>query len=120
MFLSLFRSLKAAASLHLFVLLQDSPVYRNRLPAFSCCKAFAPEMRNSVAPKVACYVFHRLLHTYHIVPSVFDSPDWMALDVHTPPGLFDSKHHFLRIYNGYSTNGFLSNIRTIALEQILP
>ena len=44
----------------------------------------------------------------------------MALDVHTPSGLFDSNHHVLRIYNGYSTNGFSSNIRTVAPEQMFP
>ena len=38
--------------------------------------------------------------------------------MHTPSGLFDSNHHVLRIYNGYSTNGSSSNTRTIAPEQM--
>ena len=44
----------------------------------------------------------------------------MALDVHSPSGLFDSNHHVLRIYNGYSTNGSSSNIRAVAPEQMFP
>ena len=120
MFLSLFNSLKTAVSPPSFVLLQDPLVYRNRLPAFARFKAFAPEIRNSVVPKVAYYVFHGFLQTYPIVPLFFDSPDWMALDMHTPSGLFDSNHHILRIYNGYSTNGSSSNIRTVAPEQMFP
>ena len=44
----------------------------------------------------------------------------MALDVHTHSGLFDSNHHVLRIYNGYSTNESSSNIRTIAPRQMFP
>ena len=50
----------------------------------------------------------------------FDSPDWMALEVHTPTGLFDSNHHVLRIYNAYSTNSSSSNTRTVAPEQMFP
>ena len=42
----------------------------------------------------------------------------MALDVHSASGLFDSNHHILRIYNGYSTNGSSSYIRTVAMEQL--
>ena len=86
MFLSLFTSLKAAALLPLFVLLQDPSVYRNHLLAFSGFKAFTREICNSMAQKVACYVFHGFLYTYPIVPLFFDSPDCMALDVHTPTG----------------------------------
>ena len=44
----------------------------------------------------------------------------MALDVHSPSGLFDSNHPILRIYNGYSTNGSSSNIRTVAPELMFP
>ena len=95
-------------------------MYRNRLPAFAGFKVFAPEIRKSVAPKVACYVFYGFLQTYPIVAWFFDSPDWMALDVHTPSGLFNSNHHVLRIYNGYSTNGSSSNTRTIAPEKMFP
>ena len=29
----------------------------------------------------------------------------MALDIHTPQGLFDSTQHVLRLYDGYKTNG---------------
>ena len=115
-FLSLFNRLKTAASPPSFVLLQGPPVYRNRLPAFAGFKAFAPEICYGVVPKVACYVFYGFLQTYHIVPLFFNYPDWMALDVHNPSGLFDSKHQVLRIYNGYSTNRSWSNIRTIAPE----
>ena len=120
MFLLLFNSLKTAASPPVFVLLQDLPVYRNRLPAFAGFKAFAPEIGNSVVPKVACDVFYGFLQTYPIGPLFIDSPDWMALDMHTPSGLFDSNHHVWRIYNGYSTNGPTSNIRTVAPEQMFP
>ena len=119
-FLSLFNSLKTATSPPSFVLLQDPSVYRNRLPAFAGFKAFAPEIRNSVVPKVACYVFYGFLQTYPIVPLLFGSSNWMALDVHTLSGLFDSNHHVLRIYNGYWTNGSLFNIRTVAPEQMFP
>ena len=119
-FLSLFNSLKTAASPPSFVLLQDPPVYRNHLPAFAGFKAFAHEIRNSVVPKVACYGLYGFLQTYPIVPLFFDSPDWMGLEVHTPSGLFDSNHHVLRIYNGYSTNGSSSNTRTVAPEQMFP
>ena len=44
----------------------------------------------------------------------------MALDVETRSGLFDSNHHVLRIYNGYSTNGSSSNICTYAPAQMFP
>ena len=118
MFLSRFNSLKTAASPPVFVVLQDPPVYRNRLPAFAGFKAFTLEIRNSVVPKVACHVFYGFIQTYPIDPLFFDSPDWMALDVHTPSGHFDSNHHILRIYNGYSTNGSSSNICTTAPEQM--
>ena len=120
MFLSLVNSFKTAASPPSFVLLQDPPVYRTCLTAFDGFKAFAPKIRNRVVPKVACYVFYGFLQIYPIVPVFFDSPDRTALDVHTPSGLFDSNHHVLRIYNGYSTNGFSSNIRTVAPEQMFP
>ena len=118
MFLLRFNSLKTAAFLPSFVLLQDPPVDRNCLTAFAGFKAFAPEIRNSMAPKVAYYVFYGFLQIYPIVPLFFNSPDWMALDVHTPSGLFDSNHHVLRIYNSYSTNGSSSNICTFAPEQM--
>ena len=120
MSLLLLNSLKTAASPPSFVFLQDLPVYRNRLPSFAGFKAFASEIHNSMARKVACYVFYGLLHTYPIVPLCFDSPDWMALEVHTLSGLFDSNHHVLRIYNRYSTNGSSSNIHTVAREQMFP
>ena len=44
----------------------------------------------------------------------------MALEVHTPSGLFDSNHHILRISNRYSTNGSSSNIHTFAPGQMFP
>jgi len=40
----------------------------------------------------------------------------MALDVHTPSGLFDSNDCVLRVYNGYSTNCTSSYVRTITPE----
>ena len=119
-FLSLFNSLKAITSPPFFVLLQDPSVYRNRLPAFAGFKAFGPEIRNRVAPRVACYVFYGFLQTYPLVPLFFECSDWMGLDVHSPSGLFDSNQHVLRIYNDYLTNGSSSNIRTIAPEEIFP
>jgi len=63
--------------------------------------------------KVACYIYHGLLQTYSILPVLFQSPDWMALDVHTTSGLFDSNHHVIRLYKGYSTNGTSSYARTV-------
>ena len=56
-FLSLFNSLVTVTSAPCFVLRQDPTVYRNRLPAFTGFKAFAPEIRSGVAPIVACNVF---------------------------------------------------------------
>ena len=74
-FLWLFNSLKTAASPPSLVLLQDPPVYRNSLPAFAGFKAFAAKIHNTVAPKVACYVFYGFLQTSPIVPLFFESPD---------------------------------------------
>ena len=74
-FLSLFNSLKAVTSPPSFVVLQDPAVYGNRLPAFAGFKAFAPEICNSVAPRLAGYVFYWFLRTYPIVPLFFDRPD---------------------------------------------
>ena len=118
MFLSPVNCLKATASLLSFVLLQDSHVFRNRLSSFVGFKAFASEIHAGIASKVECYVFYGFLQTFPIIPLFFKSADWMAFDVHTPSGLFDSNSHVLRIYNGYSTNGSSSNVRTIVPEKM--
>jgi len=81
-------------------------------------KAFAPEMLNGVPPKVVCYVRYGILQTYHILPVFFECPDWMALDVHTPSGFFDSYHDVLSFYNGYSSNGTSAYVRSFTLEKI--
>ena len=117
-FLRFFNSLKTGTAIPSFVLLQHPPVCRNRLPSFGGFKAFAPEISNGVPPKVACYVHHRLLQTYPILPGFFECPDWMALDVHSLSALFDSNHLVLRLYNSYSTNRTSSYVRTVTPEKM--
>jgi len=116
-FSSLFISLKTVTQTPSFFLLQDPPVFRNRLPSFVGFKAFVPKIQNGMLPKVACYVYYEFLQTYSILPVFFEWPDWMALDVHTPSGLFVSNHHILRMYNGYSTNGTLY-VRTVTPDKM--
>jgi len=116
-FSSPFNSLKTVTPTPSFVLLQDPPVFRNHLPSFGGFKAFVSEILNGVPPKVACYVYYEFLQTYSILPVFFECPDWMALDVHTLLGLFDSNNHILRMYNGYSTNGTLY-VRTVIPDKM--
>ena len=117
-FSSLFTSLKTVTPLRLFVLVQDYPIFPSCMPSFWGFKAFAPEIYTSVPPNVACYVHYRLLQTSPINPVFFDCPDWIALDLHTSSGLFDSNHQVWRLYKCYSTNGISSYVRTVSPEKL--
>ena len=119
-FTSLFNSLRAAPIVPSFVFVQDPPVFRNRLPTFGGFKLFAPSFASGCAPRVACYAALSILQSFPILPCFFDRLDLMALDVHTPSGLFDSTQRVLRLYNGYSTNGRSAAFRTIPPEAWFP
>lgn len=112
-FLSLFNSLRCAASPPTVVLLQDPPFARNKLPHFAGFKVFAPPLPIGTAPKVACYVNISFGNSYPILPVFYDRPDIMALDVFTSGGLFNSSHTQLRVVNAYSTNGSSFRLRTV-------
>src|ERR1700710_903302 len=112
-FLSLFNSFQKLPTPPHLVLLQDPPIFRNRLPSFAFYKAFAPPPTPGTPPRVAIYASFNFQQGFSILPCFFDRPDLMALDVFSPSGLFNHSHTQLRLYNSYSVAGTFSGSRTV-------
>ena len=86
-FLSLFNSFKGLPTPPHLVLLQDPPIFRNRLPSFAFYKAFAPPPTQGAPPRVAIYASLSFQQGFSILPCFFDLPDLVALDVFSYQGL---------------------------------
>jgi len=55
-----------------------------------------------VVQSVATYVHERLLSVVSILPLFFERGDLMAVNFHSPEGLFDTSHNLFHLYNAYS------------------
>src|ERR1700709_551272 len=117
-FLSLFNSFKRLPTPPHLVLLQDPPVFRNRLPSFAFYKAFAPPFAPGAPPRVAIYTSYDFQQGFSILPCFFDRPDLMALDVFSPSGLFNHSQTQLGLYNAYSVEGHSPGSRTISRKDM--
>jgi len=84
------------------VALQDIPLWRNCPPVFRNYKCFFPPATDSYKPRVATYVHERLLSVISILPLFFERGDLIAVNFHSPEGLFDTSQNLFRLYNAYS------------------
>ena len=84
------------------VALQDIPLRRNCASVFRNYKSFFPPATDSYKPRVATYVHEKLLSVISILPLIFDRGDLMAVNFHSPEGLFDTSYNLFRLYNAYS------------------
>ena len=101
-FLTLFSFFTAVESSPHIVALQDIPLRRNCPPIFCNYICFFPPATDSYKPRVATYVHARLLSVISILPLCFERGDLMAVNFHSPEGLFDTSHNLFRLYNAYS------------------
>jgi len=53
-------------------------------------------------PRVATYVHERILSVISILPLLFERGDLMAVNFHSPEGVFDTSQNLFRLYNAYS------------------
>jgi len=98
------------------VALQDIPLWRNCPPVFRNYKCFFPPATDSYKPRVATYVDERLLTVISVLPLFFERGDLVAVNFHSPEGLFDSSHNLFRLYNAYSIpNGHISSVSPVDL-----
>jgi len=84
------------------VALQDIPLLKNCPPVFHNYKCFFPPATDSYKPHVATYVHKRLLRVVSILPLFFERGDLMAVNFHSPEGLFDTSQNLFPLYNAYS------------------
>jgi len=84
------------------VALQDIPLWRNCPPVFRNYKCVFPPATVSYKPRVATYVHERLLSVISRLPLFFERGDLMAVNFHSPEGLFDTSHNLFCLYNAYS------------------
>jgi len=101
-FQTLFSFFASVESSPHIVALQDIPLRRNCPPVFCNYKCFFPPATDSYKPHVATYVHERLLSVISILPLFFERDDLMAVNFHSPEGLFDTSHNLFRLYNAYS------------------
>jgi len=99
LFLVFFTSVESSPHI---VALQDIPLWRNCPPVFPNYKCFFPPATDSYKPRVATYVHERLLSVIFILPLFFERGDLMAVNFHSPEGLFDTSHNLFCLYNAYS------------------
>jgi len=84
------------------VALQDIPLWRNCPPVFHNYKCVFPPATDCCKPRVATYIQERLLSVISILPLFFERGDLIAVNLHSPEGLFDTSHNSFRLYNAYS------------------
>jgi len=84
------------------VALQDIPLCRNCPPVFRTYKCFFPPATETYKPRVGTHDHERLLSVISILPLCFERGDLMAVNLHSPEGLFDTSHTLFRLYNAYS------------------
>jgi len=101
-FQTLFSFFTSVESSPHIVALQDIPLWRNCPPVFRNYKCFFPPATESNKPRVATYVHERLLSVISILPFFFERGDLMAVNFHSPQGLFDSSQNLFHLYNAYS------------------
>jgi len=115
-FQTLFSFFTSVESSPHIVALQDIPLWRNCPPVFRNYKCFFPPATDSYKPRVATYVHERLLSVISILPLFFERGDLMAVNFHSPEGLFDTSHNFFRLYNAYSIpNGHIRSVSPVDL-----
>ena len=78
--------------------LQDIPLWRDCRPVFRNYKCFFPPATDSYKPRVATYIHERLLSVISILQLFFERGDLMAVNFHSPEGLFDTSHNLFRLY----------------------
>jgi len=101
-FQTLFSFFTSVESSPHIVALQDIPLWRNCPPVFRNYKCFFPPATDSYKPRVATYVHERLLSVISILPLFFERGDLMAVNFHSPEGLFDTSQNLFHLYNSYS------------------
>jgi len=84
------------------VALQDIPLGRNCPPVFPNYKCFFPPATDSYKPRVATYFHERQLSVISILQLFFERGDLMAVNFHSPEGLFDTSQNLFCLYNAYS------------------
>ena len=63
---------------------------------------FFPRATDGYKPRVATYIHASLLSVVSILPLIFKRDDLMAVNFHSPEGIFDSAHNLFCLYNAYS------------------
>jgi len=115
-FQTLFSFFTSVESSPHIVALQDIPLWRNCPPVFRNYKCFFPPASDSYKPRVVTYFHERLLNVITILPLFFARGALMAVNFHSPEGLFDTSHNLFRLYNAYSIpNGHTRSVSPVAL-----
>jgi len=115
-FQTLFSFFTSVESSSHIVALQDIPLWRNCPPVFRNNKCFFPPATDSYKPRVAIYVHERLLSVISFLPLFFERGDLMAVNFHSPEGLFDTSHNLFHLYNAYSIpNGHTRSVSPVDL-----
>jgi len=94
------------------------PLWKNCPPVFRNYKCFFPPATDSYKPRVATYVHERLLSVISILPLFFERGELMALNFHSPEGLFDSSYNLFHLYNAYSIPS--DNHRSVSPLDLFP
>ena len=102
LFQTLFSFFTSVESSPHIVDLHDIALCRNCRPVFRNYKCFFPPASDSYKPRVATYVHDRLLSVISILPLFFARGDLMAVNFHSPVGLFDTSQNLFRLYKAYS------------------
>jgi len=97
---------------------QDIPLWRNCPPIFRNYKCFFPPATDSYRPPVATHVHETLLTVISVLPLFFERGDLMAVNFHSPEGLFDTSHNLFRLYNAYSIPS--SHTRSVSPVGLFP
>jgi len=84
------------------VALQAIPLWRNSPPVFHNYSCFVPPAIDGYKPRLAVYVYDKLLSVISILPLFYETGDLMAVNFHSPEGLFDTSHNLFCLYNAYS------------------
>ena len=99
LFLSLISTLTEGPPVDV-ILIQDPPSSKGVLPTSSDFKSFAPPIAR---PSVACYVSHKFLQKFPVLPFFPPENDtFMDFDVFTPHGCFDLTFSHFTIGNAYA------------------
>jgi len=81
------------------VALQDIHLWKNSPPVFRHYKCFFPPATVGYKARVAVSVHEKLLNDISILPLFFERGDLMAVNFHSPEGLFNTSHTLVRWYN---------------------